>query len=384
MSLTAAAVAVMISAVAPEAGVPTGGGPVPVSQPATTSDSAMPATDTVPPTVVPVQGVPTDVPISPPATSGTIAIPGDAPIIVPPAVAPTVPDAVGTDTGPDIVVTRRRRAPPGDPLEKINIQSFAVTQAVDAAVIEPVAKAYNKGLPKPVRQGLRNFFSNLGEPVVFIAYLLELKPGKAAETAGRFAINSTIGVAGLVDMAKRKPFNLPYRPNGFADLLGYYGIGPGPFFYLPIIGPTTLRDVIGDTVDKAFLPVVVGSPFNKPVVATPSVILDQLGERAAFDEEINSIRKEDDPYTTYRELYLRQRKAEIDALHGRVTPDVVPVYGPGMKTAGGKAKPSKEVAPQAPAAESTVPEATTPEAVAPKTSTPETAAPLIVPETVQP
>jgi phospholipid-binding lipoprotein MlaA len=278
-------------------------------------------------------------PVSDPAAPANPAPVNPAPTVPDasaPAASATPPEAASDEPESVIVVTAPEPAPPGDPLQKLNIESFKAVQAVDQAVLEPVAKAYNKGLPRPVRQGLRNFFTNLSEPVVFAAYLLQFKPGKAAETAGRFAINTTLGVAGLVDVAKKKPFNLPYRPNGLANTLGYYGVGPGPFFYLPIVGPTTLRDIIGDSVDRLLVPAVVGKPFTNPAVVLPMTIVDQLGERAAFDERINKIRKEDKPYAAYRELYLRQRKAEIEALHGRITPDMVPVYGPSMKTADNK------------------------------------------------
>ncbi|PNU04947.1 MlaA family lipoprotein [Novosphingobium guangzhouense] len=370
MSLTAAAVAVMISTVAPEAGVPAMTGTAPLSQPA--GDAVADAQAAPENATVPDAG-------PAPATTEAPPVPADAPQA----------DEAAAD-GNEIIVMPRKPPPPGDPLERINEKSFETVQAVDKAVLEPVAKVYNKGLPRPVRQGLRNFFSNLTEPVVFVAYLLELKPGKAAETVGRFAINSTIGAAGLVDVAKRKPFNLPYRPNGLANVLGYYGVGPGPYFYLPIIGPTTLRDIIGDTVDKALLPAVVGSPFNKPAVVIPSTILSQLGERAAFDEEIRRIREEDNPYAAYRELYLQQRKAEIEALHGRVTPGVVPVYGPGMKTAGGKAKAVEEPAPEAPTAVAPAQESVVaPEVSAPSTpsgtdATPEGTAPVVPPVVAEP
>ncbi len=273
-----------------------------------------------------------------PQTDATAVPKPSAPEDTATATAPSAatPEANEPATGPEsvIVVTRPEPAPPGDPLQHLNVESFKAVQAVDKAVLEPVAKAYNKGLPRPVRKGLRNFFSNLGEPVVFAAYLLQFKPGKAAETAGRFVINTTLGVAGFVDVAKKKPFNLPYRPNGLANVLGYYGVGPGPYFYLPIVGPTTLRDIIGDTVDKLLLPAAVGKPFTKPAVVLPMTIMNQLGERAAFDEQINKIREEDRPYAAYRDLYLKQREAEIEALHGRIVPDVVPVYGPGLKTPG--------------------------------------------------
>ncbi|SEQ46234.1 MlaA family lipoprotein [Sphingobium sp. YR768] len=266
---------------------------------------------------------------------------------------PPPPPAATGDQPQDIVVTGEKGAPKGDPLEQLNAKSFEAVQSVDKAVVEPVAKAYNKGLPRPVRKGLRNFFSNLGEPIVFAAYLLQFKPGKAAETAGRFGVNSTLGFLGLFDVAKRKPFYLPHRDNGLANTLGYYGVGPGPYMYLPIVGPTTLRDIIGDTVDKMILPFAVGKPFNTPTYVIPATVLNQLGERAAFDETIQEIRKEDDPYTVYKNLYMKQRKAEIEALHGRVSDEpVVPIYGERMPTPGKKGAPKVTIPDQdAPAAD---------------------------------
>ncbi|MBA4091669.1 MAG: hypothetical protein C0494_13920 [Sphingobium sp.] len=258
----------------------------------------------------------------------------------PAAQAPAAPPAPQGDAAQDIVVTGDKGAPKGDPLEQLNAKSFEAVQSVDKAVVEPVAKAYNKGLPRPVRKGLRNFFSNLGEPVVAAAYLLQFKPGKAFETAGRFGVNTTLGFVGLFDVAKRKPFNLPHRDNGIANTLGFYGVGPGPYMYLPIVGPTTLRDIIGDTADKMILPFALGGKFFKPAYVIPATILNQLGERAAFDETITAIRKEDDPYTVYKTLYLKQRQAEIDALHGRVSAEpVIPIYGDAIPTPGKKDAP---------------------------------------------
>ena len=274
----------------------------------------------------------------------------------------TAPQSSGqADDVQDIVVTGEKGAPKGDPLEQINAKSFAAVQSVDKAVIEPVAKAYNEGLPRPVRKGLRNFFSNLGEPIVAAAYLVQFKPGKAVETAGRFGVNSTLGFVGLFDVAKRKPFNLPHRDNGIANTLGYYGVGPGPYMYLPIVGPTTLRDIIGDTADKMILPFALGQKFFKPAYVIPATILNQLGERAAFDETIVAIRKEDDPYTVYKTLYLKQRQAEIDALHGRVSAEpIVPIYGDAIRTPGKKGAP-KVVLPDAYGDDADAPVADTPD-----------------------
>jgi len=248
----------------------------------------------------------------------------------------TVPQ---TDFSGEIVVTGRRRSA-SDPLEAVNAKSFEATQVVDKAVFGPVALAYKRTMPSPVRSGLRNFFKNLREPVVFANYLLQLKPGKAAETAGRFAVNTTIGVVGLVDMAKRKPFNLPRRPNGFAYTLGYYGVKPGPFIFLPFLGPTTLRDAIGGLVDRAVVPGFGGPPFNQPAFVVPATGLGVLDRRAEFDEDLQQIRASNDPYVARREFYLRKRQREIEALHHRSRAAGLPLPFAGPRNAGRPFTPS--------------------------------------------
>ena len=156
---------------------------------------------------------------------------------------------------------------------------------------------------------------------------MQLKPNKAAETFGRFAINTTLGAAGLVDVAKRKPFNLPYRHNGFANTLGYYGVKQGPYFYLPLIGSTTLRDFIGNRLDQLILPTVLGRSIFKPKFVIPMAVLSDLNGRIEFDDELTEIRATRDPYVAARSYYLRKRQAEIDALHGRGV-STVPVTVP--------------------------------------------------------
>jgi phospholipid-binding lipoprotein MlaA len=157
------------------------------------------------------------------ATDVTNGLPAPVPSLSPEGNTPD--PAVAAQS--DIVVTARPR---GDPLRRANVVSFQATQAVDDAVIGPAAHTYEHVVPSPVRGGLRNFFYNLHEPTVFLNYLVQLKPGKAAETLGRFAVNTTIGVVGVMDVAKRRPFNLPRRPNSFSDTLGYYGVKARPRF----------------------------------------------------------------------------------------------------------------------------------------------------------
>lgn len=214
-------------------------------------------------------------------------------------------------------MTGQRRTIRGDPLEKVNAKSFEATEAVDKAFFGPVAHAYAHTVPKPVRNGLRNFLNNLDEPVAFLNFLLQLKPGKAVETLGRFAINSTLGVAGLFDVAKRHPFNLPRRSVGFADTLGYYGVKSGPFLFLPLIGPTTLRDLVGGGIDGFVLPSSFGKPFNRLTYTVPTTVLREFDSRNEFDEQLNKVRESTDPYAARRELYLQKRQTDIDELHSK-------------------------------------------------------------------
>ncbi len=220
----------------------------------------------------------------------------------------------------EIVVEGEVGPPKSDPLESINEDSYRITQAVDSAVVEPVADAYRDGLPEPIRDGLGNVVRNLGEPSNALNFLLQGKVGKAFETLGRMAINTTIGVGGLFDVAGKRA-KLPYRRNGFANTFGYYGVGPGPYLYLPITGATTVRDLIGSTLDQALLPFAVGKPFNKPAYAATYFVVNGLDQRIAFDEELAKIEASDDPYLMRRQTYLERRRREIAALKGETVPE---------------------------------------------------------------
>lgn len=241
-----------------------------------------------------------------------IVLPGEAPI-GPACGAPDTQLPLPPPIDGEIVVTAREQIEE-DPLAQVNAQSYEVVSAVDEALIEPVALAYGEGLPKPIRKGLSNFFGNLREPVVFLNDILQLRPRRAVKTFGRFVINSTAGVGGLVDVAKKKPFRLPRRINGFANTLGYYGIGSGPFLVLPLLGATTVRDVLGGAVDAAVMPTVVGKPFTQIGYRAPDIVVTALDERLRMDGAIDRARAADDPYATIRDAYIARRASEIAAL----------------------------------------------------------------------
>ncbi|WHU03652.1 VacJ family lipoprotein [Sphingomonas sp. NIBR02145] len=232
----------------------------------------------------------------------------------------------------EIVVSGSYRHTPGDPLEQINALSFALTQKVDDAITAPASRAYKHVVPKPVRSGFRNFLNNLREPVVFANYLLQLKPGKAAETFGRFALNSTIGLGGVIDIAKRCPFNLPWRPNGFSDTLGVYGVGNGPFIFMPLIGPTTVRDLVGGAIDRLVSPIALGGPFRSKPYLIGTNVYRVLDRRAEQEDELARVKASEDPYAARRNLFFEKRRKRLERLKGREASD--PGGQPGEARAG--------------------------------------------------
>jgi len=302
--------------------------PVEIASPNAAVAAPMQSAQAVPESAVPVADVETLVIVQAPDAAVALILLPATPLEATPSLAPdemaapmqplepTQP-AAGGSPGAGVIVVSGRFRTPGDPLQNINAESYAITQAIDAAVVAPTADAYEKAVPEPIRNGLRNFANNLHEPAVFVNFLLQLKPGKAAETAGRFIINSTIGVAGLFDIARRKPINLPLRKNGFADTLGCYGVKPGAFLFVPLVGATSVRDLIGGGLDGFLLPHFAGKPFNQLAFTVPTGVARELDKRVEFDEELEKVHDSNDPYIAAREYYLQQRQAQIDGLCGK-------------------------------------------------------------------
>jgi phospholipid-binding lipoprotein MlaA len=140
-----------------------------------------------------------------------------------------------------------------DPLQPINRQLFKVNNAVERVVDKiPVGKAA-RVVPAPAVKGVVNLIQNLDEPQAFANNLLQLHPGVALESAARFVINSTVGIAGLFDVAKK--VGLQHSGADFGQTLASYGVKPGPYLYVPFLGPSSVRQVVGDFVDGYFWPV---------------------------------------------------------------------------------------------------------------------------------
>jgi phospholipid-binding lipoprotein MlaA len=134
-----------------------------------------------------------------------------------------------------------------DPLEPMNRQVFAFDQQFNHLLLEPTAKTYNAIIPEPARDSVHNFLTNLNLPVVFANDVLQGNFDQASKTFGRFSLNSTFGIAGLLDWATDA--DLPYRENDFGLTLASYGVGEGPYLVLPFLGPDPPRDAAGQVAD---------------------------------------------------------------------------------------------------------------------------------------
>ena len=129
-----------------------------------------------------------------------------------------------------------------DPWERLNRFNYRFNARFDEAIFLPVSNGYRR-LPTPVRGGVHNFFDNLTEIDSVINYTLQWRVSRGVRSLGRFIINSTIGIAGLFDVAHK--FHLDYAPTGFGTTLSKWGMHPGPYLVIPILGPSTLREAVG-------------------------------------------------------------------------------------------------------------------------------------------
>lgn len=198
---------------------------------------------------------------------------------------------------------------PQDPYEDFNRQMFAFNEGLDQAVIEPIAHGYRAVTNEPVREGVGNFTSNLNEPLTFVNHVLQGKLPDAGATLGRFVINSTVGIAGIFDPASS--MGVQRTKEDFGQTLGTWGVQPGPFLVLPVIGPTTPRDLTGMGADVALNPLNYPEFESDDEIRLGIAVLGGINAREGAIEAIDELRNQVDPYTTVRRLYGRTRAEDI-------------------------------------------------------------------------
>jgi len=198
-----------------------------------------------------------------------------------------------------------------DPWEKTNRDIFDFDVRMDHAVARPIAKGYRAAVPEPVRDSIHNALSNLNSPVVLANDVLQGDGEKAANTAGRIVINSTVGIGGLIDVASK--IGIPGHENDFGITLGKGGIAEGSYLVLPFAGPKPPRDLLGTVVDQAFDPLTYVRFHGKDTWMVVKFGVAILDSRTSQLDAIESIERSSiDFYATSRNLYRQSRNAQIN------------------------------------------------------------------------
>ncbi len=196
-----------------------------------------------------------------------------------------------------------------DPLEPLNRSIFKVNQAVDFIVIRPVAATYRQVVPDPLQEMVTNFLRNLATPVTLLNELLQGDLEGAEVAVTRFFLNSTVGVAGLVDIAGYNTPELAHRSEDFGQTLGVWGVGDGPYLVLPLLGPSNLRDGAGRIVDSATDPLTYVDEETFTWTRLGLTVVDARSRSLDALDEIE--RSSIDFYAAIRSLYWQNRRSEI-------------------------------------------------------------------------
>jgi phospholipid-binding lipoprotein MlaA len=200
-----------------------------------------------------------------------------------------------------------------DPLEPLNRYIFEVNYALDQLFFRPIAGMYRTGVPEPVRDAIRNFLRNLRAPLIFIHDLAQGEPGRAADTLQRFAINSTIGIAGFLDLADDL-FGVPYHDEDAGQTLAVWGAGESFYLMLPFYGPSNPRDAGGMVIDSFIDPVSLIFRFYGPSYGPLArSVLTALDARSRAIDTLDEVERTSiDFYATLRSLYRQRRQDEIN------------------------------------------------------------------------
>jgi phospholipid-binding lipoprotein MlaA len=204
----------------------------------------------------------------------------------------------------------------GDPFESVNRGMFWVNDGLNHYAIEPVSTAWDWIFPDFAQRALRNGFDNLRFPIVFFNDLFQLKLKDAGKDVARFAINTTVGIGGLMDPAAA--IGLEKRFEDFGQTLGFWGVPPGPYLMLPFFGPSNARDTFGLIVDTAFRAFGFFIPFvaslamqGVDTLNRHSLIREQIqAERRAALDWYSAVRS---AYTQYRENLINDRRSGTEA-----------------------------------------------------------------------
>jgi len=230
---------------------------------------------------------------------------------------------------------------PQDPWESWNRGVFKFNDAIDRGIAKPVARAYVRTVPKPIRTGISNFFSNLNAPTVMINNALQGKFKAAANDLGRFLLNTTVGIGGLLDPATSA--GLDRNDEDFGQTLGHWGVHAGPFIELPLLGPSNLRDAPSLVVDSYTNP---RQYIRNTDVKYGLLALNLVNRRAALLPYEETLKNVFDKYAFIRDAFLAHRAFLVS--DGKITEE--PLTDPDADSPDISSPPSPKARPSAPPA----------------------------------
>ncbi len=195
---------------------------------------------------------------------------------------------------------------PQDPLENFNRPIYKFNRGLDKAILRPIAKGYKTITPEPVQKGVSNVFENLDDIITSVNGLLQGKVKQSGSDLLRVVINSTIGLAGIFDVASA--WGLDKHDEDFGQTLGYWGIKPGPYLMLPFLGPSDFRDIWGIAGDYPLNPI----PYHEDVSERNSLrglrLIDKRASLLEFDSQLDEAI---DEYAFVRDAFLQNRQYKV-------------------------------------------------------------------------
>ncbi len=199
-----------------------------------------------------------------------------------------------------------------DPLEPMNRYFFEVNHFLDEILLKPFAGYYHTALPDFAEDAVRNVVRNLHAPTILANDLFQGEFGRAGDTAGRFLVNSTVGVGGLIDVGER--LGMRYHSEDFGQTLGTFGVGEGFYVILPLLGPSNTRDSVGRVVDYLLDPLTwVGYGLDLSYINLARVTAEGLDTRARNLDTLSKLQQQSvDFYATIRSLYRQHRSDAIN------------------------------------------------------------------------
>ncbi|MCH2189536.1 MAG: VacJ family lipoprotein [Gammaproteobacteria bacterium] len=195
-----------------------------------------------------------------------------------------------------------------DPFEGANRSVYAFNTTADKYILRPVASGYDKALPEPAKKGVSNFLSNLSEPWNVVNSLLQGKVNRALGSTYRFAVNSTVGLLGLIDVAQGQ--GVEKTPEDLGQTLAVWGVKPGPYLMLPFLGPTNFRDGLGRSVSPAFYS--IRDISNSTSTRIGLTALDIVNTRVGLLAVDEALEKQLDPYLFIKTAFENSRTAAIN------------------------------------------------------------------------